>query len=70
MKEDFEFQKRLYSGKWVDDQPVSNEKVTCIRCFKLYVIKEAPRTVPSTDGYYIKEPKCPECGCRLYFTHL
>lgn len=62
--------KKLYSGKWIDEHSASNNKVTCTRCFHAYVIKDAPRTVPGTDGYYIKEPKCPDCGCRLYFTHL
>jgi len=62
--------KKLYSGKWVDEHPAANNKVTCTRCFHVYVIKDAPRTVPGTDGYYIKEPKCPSCGCRLYFSHL
>jgi len=65
-----EHQKWLYSGDWVDDHPLANKEVTCIKCFGSYIIKDAPRTVPGTDGYYIREPACPKCGCRLYFSHL
>lgn len=61
--------KRLYSGTWVDEQPRANDTVTCIKCFGSYVIKDAPRTVPKTDGYFIKEPACPNCKCRLYFSN-
>ncbi|SOK58380.1 Phage protein [Yersinia phage fHe-Yen9-04] len=63
-----EYQKSLYSGAWVDSHPASDKMVTCIRCFNSYNLKLAPRTVPKTDGYYTKEPKCPTCGCRLYFS--
>ncbi|QOI71049.1 hypothetical protein pEaSNUABM50_00109 [Erwinia phage pEa_SNUABM_50] len=63
-------EKRLYSGAWVDEHSCANNKVTCIRCFGSYIIREAPRSVPGTDGYYIKEPQCPHCKCRLYFSHL
>lgn len=65
-----ENEKRLYSGAWVDEQEAANETVVCIRCFSSYVLKTAPRSVPGTDGYYIKEPECPSCACRLYYTHL
>ncbi len=63
-------QQKLYSGKWVDEHPAAENKVTCFKCFKVYKIKDAPRTIPGTDGYYIKEPQCPGCGCRLYYSHL
>lgn len=60
--------KKLYSGSWVDEQQRSDDIVTCVKCFGSYVIKDAPRTVPKTDGYFIKEPSCPNCKCRLYFS--
>lgn len=63
-------EKRLYSGKWVDEDPNSDKFVTCIKCFSTYHLRTAPRTVPSTDGYYIKEPQCPNCKCRLYFSNF
>lgn len=63
-----EEQKRLYSGSWIDDHPASDKDVTCIRCFTVYNLRQAPRSVPSTDGYYIKEPHCPNCKCRWYFS--
>ena len=61
-------EKRLYSGAWVDEQEAANKDVVCIRCFSTYFLKSAPRSTPGTDGYYIKEPECPNCGCRLYFS--
>ncbi|AFC21567.1 hypothetical protein GAP32_118A [Cronobacter phage vB_CsaM_GAP32] len=63
-------EKRLYSGSWVDEQENAKKNVVCTRCFSTYFLQSAPRTVPGTDGYYTKEPQCPNCGCRLYFTHL
>lgn len=60
--------KKLYSGSWVDEQQKADDIVTCVKCFGSYVIKDAPRTVPKTDGYFIKEPSCPNCKCRLYFS--
>lgn len=63
-------EKRLHSGAWVDEHPCADNKVTCIRCFNQYIIRDAPRTNPGTDGYYIKEPQCPSCKCRIYFSHI
>lgn len=60
--------KELYSGEWIKDQQV--EEVTCYKCFTRYNIKTAPQSVPQTGGYHIKEPHCPNCKCRLYWSSL
>lgn len=40
--------------------------VLCYRCLSAYDIYSAPLT--KTKRLRVKEPECPNCGCRIYFS--
>jgi hypothetical protein len=62
-----DYQRSLYSGDWVEKQDKANKTVICIKCLTPYNLLDVPRNVPKASGYYIKEPHCPKCKCRVYY---
>lgn len=47
-------------------QAVVPKIVLCYRCLSAYDIYSAPLT--KTKRLRVKEPECPNCGCRIYFS--
>lgn len=52
--------------KFIKIERVLPKIVLCYRCLSAYDIYSAPLT--KTKRLRVKEPECPNCGCRIYFS--
>lgn len=43
-----------------------DKEVLCYRCLRTYNLATAPRVAP--DKLDVREPKCPNCNCKVYFS--
>ena len=58
--------RKLKTGEWIDESPLTDKKVMCYRCCTIYNLRAAPRVMSSKVE--VKEPVCPECNCKVYFS--